>query len=138
MRKFSNEKIEESVDNSTFRYKVKQLMDTYLQIGIYGPINPILQGTIKINGQEYFLNALMDMMEQNESKSEKSILENLIKSDKSIYERLQEINTYPVDRDRLNRIQSILDLKDSQLVNEQLTYMNLTKDEVEYINTIKN
>jgi hypothetical protein len=113
-------------------------MDTYLQIGIYGPINPILQGTIKINGQEYFLNALMDMMEQNESKSEKSILENLIKSDKSIYERLQEINTYPVDRDRLNRIQSILDLKDSQLVNEQLTYMNLTKDEVEYINTIKN
>ena len=138
MRKFSNEKIEESVDNSTFRYKVKQLMDTYLQIGIYGPINPILQGTIKINGQEYFLNALMDMMEQNESKSEKSILENLIKSDKSIYERLQEINTYSVDRDRLNRIQSILDLKDSQLVNEQLTYMNLTKDEVEYINTIKN
>jgi hypothetical protein len=138
MRKFSNEKIGESVDNSTFRYKVKQLMDTYLQIGIYGPINPILQGTIKINGQEYFLNALMDMMEQNESKSEKSILENLIKSDKSIYERLQEINTYPVDRDRLNRIQSILDLKDSQLVNEQLTYMNLTKDEVEYINTIKN
>ncbi len=72
----------------------------------------------------------MGMLDTKESKSEQNIIENLIKSNTSIYERIQQINIKGIDNDRLNRIHNILDLKDVVMINEQLSYMKLNQDEL--------
>lgn len=68
-------KVSESDD---FISKVQFLMDNFLTIQTYGPIDRYQRaGTIKISGKELFLEALLGLLESKKSKDIKSLLEGL-------------------------------------------------------------
>ncbi len=92
MKKFSNitntkvseePKIEDKPINEEeqFRIKVLNLMDQFLNIRTYGPVDRYLRaGNIKIVGQDLFMESLMDLLKEKSTTDEKRILESL-KSD---------------------------------------------------------
>lgn len=91
MRKFSKltnqkiseePKIEKKIDESdVFKYKMIDLMNRFLKIQSYGPVdNRFLSGSVKIEGKEILAEALLDLFTDNSSKEQKKILESL-KSD---------------------------------------------------------
>lgn len=54
---------------------VESLINEFLHIRIEGPINPILQGTILIDGKQEFTEAIIEMFTLLESKKELKVLE---------------------------------------------------------------
>lgn len=76
MKKFSsiNENNKQELKNELnmgLRASVHKLINDFLDIRIYGPIDPILMGTIEISGQEEFISAIVDLF------SDKEIVSNL-------------------------------------------------------------
>ena len=59
------------------KLEVRAIMDSLLKVQIYGPINPILQGTLKVEGQELFIEALMDLLESKTKKDKVKLIESL-------------------------------------------------------------
>src|SRR5690554_2993512 len=59
---------ENSVDQDikTLKYAVHKLIKEFLQIRIEGPIDPILAGTIKISGEEEFIDSVLDLFKSKE------------------------------------------------------------------------
>ena len=108
MKKFSNitntkigqepEKKEVKLnEEDTFRMKVIALMDNYLKVQTYGPINRYLvQGSFKITGKEMFSEALLSLMTDKSLKEQTAILESLktsIGDWESIDEKINQLNT---------------------------------------------
>lgn len=65
----SEPKIKETGENQdvkTLKYAVHKLIKEFLQIRIEGPIDPILQGTIKIGGEEEFIESILDLFKTKE------------------------------------------------------------------------
>jgi hypothetical protein len=88
MKKFSkitNIKVNNSPKNEIkineedlFKSKVMNLMDNYLTIRTYGPVDRYSRaGNIKVSGKEMFLEALMELLKDDSSKKEVKVLENL-------------------------------------------------------------
>ena len=59
------------------KYSIHKLMEEFLITAIYGPIDPILEGTIRIEGKEEFIEALLMLMKQDEVKEQIKLLENV-------------------------------------------------------------
>lgn len=73
-----NDKLNEE---QIFRSKILRLMDDFLRVQTYGPVNRYqVAGLMKVSGQDLFLEALMDLLKDNKSQDEIAILESL-KSD---------------------------------------------------------
>lgn len=53
-------------DKTSIKYAVSRLIEEFLKIRIYGPIDPILEGTIKIEGKEEFIDSLIDLFKNDE------------------------------------------------------------------------
>lgn len=86
MKKFSSiakiPKLADAVDNSNnknsyneLRFLVEGLIDEFLHLRIEGPIDPILQGTILIDGKTEFTEAIIEAFSLIESKKELKVLE---------------------------------------------------------------
>ena len=88
LKKFNEEDI--------FKAKVMSLMEDFLTIQTYGPIDRYLrEGNIKISGKETFLEALMSLMTDNSLKKQAKILESLkgqIKDWDAIDSKIQGVN----------------------------------------------
>ena len=108
MKKFSkitNQKIGEEPkvevkkmnEEEMFKYKVLNLMDDFLKIQTYGPVDRYLRaGTIKISGKETFLEALMSLMDDKSNKTAKAVLESLkgeVGDWEAIDNKIEEVNT---------------------------------------------
>jgi hypothetical protein len=75
-------------EEGAFRYKVMSLMEDFLTIRTYGPIDRYLRaGSIKVVGKEDFLEALMSLISDKSIKDQSSLLEGL-KSDISDWESI--------------------------------------------------
>ena len=135
MKKFTTQTpITESISVKDLRYKVKMLMDQFLKIEIFGPINPVLQGTIKIGGQEYFLDSLISLLSEDSLIKQKEILEDLLTKNESPWNRLQDINEVNIISDIDKRkISHVLELNDVEQILEQLSKIELTEDHWRYI-----
>ena len=57
---------ETDTEIKTLRYAVHQLIKEFLHIRIYGPIDPILEGTIKIEGEDEFIESILDLFKTKE------------------------------------------------------------------------
>ena len=89
MKKFSNitgQKVGEEPkreakpinEEELFRSKVMSLMDDFLTIRTYGPVDRYLRaGSIKVAGKEEFLEALMSLMTEKSIKEQSKLLEGL-------------------------------------------------------------
>lgn len=89
MKKFSNitgQKVGEEPkrearpvnEEDIFRHKVMCLMEDFLTIRTYGPVDRYLRaGCIKVEGKEDFLEALMSLMSEKSVKDQSKLLEGL-------------------------------------------------------------
>lgn len=108
MKKFSNitkQKVGEEPkvelkklnEEEMFKYKVLNLMDQFLSIRTYGPVDRYLRaGSIKISGKETFLEALMSLMDDKSNKTAKAVLESLkgeVGDWEAIDNKIEEVNT---------------------------------------------
>ena len=107
MKKFSNitnqkvgeepkKELKKFNEEDIFKAKVMNLMEDFLTIQTYGPIDRYLRaGNIKISGKETFLEALMSLMSDNSLKGQAKILESLkgqIKDWDAIDTKIQGVN----------------------------------------------
>lgn len=89
MKKFSNitghkvgeepkKELKQFNEEDIFKAKVMNLMEDFLKIQTYGPVDRYLRaGNIKIGGKETFLEALMSLMSDNSLKGQAKLLESL-------------------------------------------------------------
>jgi hypothetical protein len=106
MKKFSNitnqkvgeePKVESKInEEDIFKGKVNSLLDDFLTIRTYGPIQRYFNAsTIKISGKELFLEALMDLLKDKDLTQETKILESLkssVKDWEAIDSKIEEAN----------------------------------------------
>lgn len=65
-------------DYDVLKYKIHNLMDSYLGVQMYGPITRYsVAGTVKVIGKEIFVEALMNVLEEFSSKEKIKLLESL-------------------------------------------------------------
>lgn len=109
MKKFSNitgEKVGiepkqeiKITEADVFKSKVMKLMDDFLKVQMYGPITRYhVAGTMKVVGQELFLEALMDLLDDKSNKDKIKLLETLklkVQDWKMIDETIEEIESQP-------------------------------------------
>lgn len=106
MKKFSNitnQKVGQEPDRKevkmneeeSFRFALMGLMDKYLHIQTYGPIDRYLRaGTIKITGKEALAEALADLMSDKSSLEKTALLESLktsVRDWEAIDEKIDEV-----------------------------------------------
>jgi hypothetical protein len=122
MKKFSNitgQKVGEEPkrearpinEEELFKSKVMSLMDDFLTIRTYGPVDRYLRaGSIKVAGKEEFLEALMSLMTEKSIKDQSKLLEGLkadisdwksIDSKKSSLEASKRPEIDPSDRKKI-------------------------------------
>ena len=84
-------------EEEIFKFKVLNLMDDFLKIQTYGPVDRYLRaGSIKISGKETFLEALMSLMDDKSNKTAKAVLESLngeVGDWEAIDNKIEEVNT---------------------------------------------
>ena len=84
-------------EEDIFRSKVVSLMDSYLRIQTYGPVDRYLRaGTLKISGKEMFAEALLTLMSDKSLKEQSAILESLkstVGDWESIDEKIDQLNS---------------------------------------------
>lgn len=84
-------------EEDIFRSKVVSLMDSYLRIQTYGPVDRYLRaGTLKISGKEMFAEALLTLMSDKSLKEQSAILESLkstVRDWESIDEKIDQLNS---------------------------------------------
>lgn len=103
--------------------QVQYLMDQFLTIQTYGPIDRYQRaGTIKIKGKELFLEALMKLLSSNKDKDTISVLESLkmdISDWKTIDDKIESIKESKYDL-----------IKESELLkNKEGVFKSLSKYE---------
>jgi hypothetical protein len=118
MKKFSNitgqkvgeepkKELKKFNEEDIFKAKVMNLMEDFLSIQTYGPIDRYLRaGNIKISGKETFLEALMSLMSDNSLKGQAKILESLkgqIKDWDAIDTKIQSVNEEIVKTSEKNK-----------------------------------
>jgi len=88
MRKFSKyskspvgeepKQIKKINEEDILKVRILNLMDQFLRVQTYGPVNRYqVAGLMKVSGKEIFLEALIDLMKNNESDRDVKILESL-------------------------------------------------------------
>lgn len=106
-------------EEDLFKSKVLNLLEQLLTVRTYGPVDRYLRaGNIKIAGQELFLEALMDLLNEKSLKQETKILESLKSSikdweviDTKIEEannKIQDIKSKENIKSNLNKINSLI------------------------------
>lgn len=93
----------EEKDIYNLRMTIEALVDEFLHLRIEGPINPVIRGTVFIDGKEDFINALIESLALATDKKELKVLESarnrFIANDLSwienqIVEKSEKINEY--------------------------------------------
>lgn len=82
-------------EEESFKYQLMGLIDQYLHIQTYGPIDRYLRaGTIKITGKEELAGALVELMSDKSTNEKTILLENLkskVKDWEAIDETIEEV-----------------------------------------------
>lgn len=66
---------EGELEERTLRYTIHKLINEFLKIRIEGPIDPILEGTIKINGKDAFIDAVVDLFKDKDLNDSLKVLQ---------------------------------------------------------------
>ena len=136
MKKFSNisgykvneepqiQKSRDQIEKDALKATIMKLMDNYLQIRSYGSARTeLLNGSLKISGQELFTEALLDLLSDKSFFDQIKALESLKLYNKdweSIDDRIGQIQTKieeskSIDRIQVKKIKSLLDIYGNDL-----------------------
>jgi hypothetical protein len=95
-------------EEDIFRSKVVSLMDSYLRIQTYGPVDRFLRaGTLKISGKEMFAEALLTLISDKSLKEQSAILESLkstVRDWESIDEKIDQLNSKIEETESKNKM----------------------------------
>ena len=95
-------------EEEVFRSQVVSLMDSYLRIQTYGPVDRYLRaGTLKISGKELFTEALLTLMSDKSLKGQTAILESLkstVRDWESIDEKIDQLNSKIEETESKNKM----------------------------------
>lgn len=151
MKKFSkitNQKvgIELNVDSKLsdidiLKYKIMDMMDNYLSIQFYGPINRYqVAGTSKVVGKDIFVEALIDMLGDFSTKENVKLLESLkgeIKNWEFIDNKIDELNKNKVSKtiifNHKEKIKSIINRYSDE--NDILKHFEFTSSKIKNVET---
>jgi len=99
-------------NNTDLKYSMYKLIEDFLHIRIEGPIDPILQGSIVIDGKEEFINAIIEFIKQDEVKEQVKLLENAKFDgvDNTINFLTYKINEAQIPSERAKHIKRVKDL----------------------------
>ena len=101
-------------EEEIFKSKVMNLMDQFLSIQTYGPVDRYLRaGDIKISGKETFLEALMTLMSDKSQKDTKAVLEGLkgqIKDWEALDNKIEEISVSENKIDEIKHKNKVLSI----------------------------
>jgi len=102
-----NKELKQFNEEDIFKSKVMSLMEDFLTIRTYGPIDRYLRaGNIKIGGKETFLEALMSLMSDKSLKEQSKLLESLkgdIRDWEAIDTKIDNINEEIVKTSKKNK-----------------------------------
>lgn len=59
------------------RMVIRKLMDDFLSVGIYGNINPVINGSLKVEGKDILVEAILSSLEELEEDKTVSLLESV-------------------------------------------------------------
>ncbi len=132
MKKFSNisgqkvneePKVEVKIDESeAFKIRVMNLMDKFLTVTTYGPVDRYLRaGNIKISGRELLAEAILDLLNSDKEEEQIKILESLksdIKDWKVIDEKINSIKKEKTLVSNRNKFSTMLEKYDSDSLVE--------------------
>lgn len=95
-------------EKNHFKSVVRNLLDNFLSVQMYGPITRYhVAGTMKVSGQEMFIEALMDMLEEHNIQGKIKLLESLKK----------ETNDWQLIDNKVGEMETLLErITDSKLV----------------------
>jgi hypothetical protein len=98
--------VKQITEEDVFKSKVMSLMDDFLTIRTYGPVDRYLRaGSIKVAGKEEFLEALLHLVSEKSAKDQYKILESLksnVSDWKAIDDKKNEVKsniTEPTSKD---------------------------------------
>jgi len=123
MRKFTNisgSKVGQNPDpikssneeSNNFKFAIMKLMDETLSIRSYGVARPEIMIPTKIVGKEMFIEALSDLINQENNKGKREVLESLRLSNndwKSIEDKIESIKDPSINRNEAKKINDILE-----------------------------
>jgi len=126
-------------DNDILKYKLERIINESLSVKIYGPIDPILQGTIKISGQELLVSALMEMIDSISLKDKKKMLESFVynqidinKSINDIDNRINESQTRSEIKKNIRRVEDLLEKGEGAFRSAETQANRITNAEKAY------
>jgi hypothetical protein len=96
----------------SFKFQIMKLMDDFLTIQSYGSARPEIMIPTRIVGKELFVEALQDLLKQEDNKKIIQVLESVkenIKDWKSIDDKIEELKEEKKDVKIENQIKTILE-----------------------------
>jgi hypothetical protein len=116
-------KVEIKIDEAeTFKMRVLNLMDQYLTVTTFGPVDRYLRaGNIKISGRELLAEALIDLLNSGKEEEQIKVLESLkseIRDWQVIDEKIQSIKKEKTLISNRNKFNSMLNKYDSESLIE--------------------
>ena len=116
-------KVEIKIDETeTFKMRVLNLMDQYLTVTTFGPVDRYLRaGNIKISGRELLAEALIDLLNSGKEEEQIKVLESLkseIRDWQVIDEKIQSIKKEKTLISNRNKFNSMLNKYDSESLIE--------------------
>lgn len=137
------EKVEEISESDQFVGKIQFLMDQFLTIQTYGPLDRYQRaGDIKIKGKELFLEALLGLLESVKGKEVKALLEGLRKQTGDWEMIDNNIDRLDLTEYDLERESKIIKYKGSikryfENYDDNDLILNLVKDSVSKIKSVE-
>lgn len=132
-------KLDNRIDESdVFRVKVISLMDQFLKIQSFGPVdNRYLAGKTKISGKETLAEALLQLFTDNSNDKERSILESL-KSEVSDWEVIdKKIDSLSKKNNDINNTINIKNIIERYEGDSLLLFIENSLDKIKSIEKIK-
>lgn len=148
MKKFSNitnqtvgqkpEEVKIIDENKLFKYKLMSLMEQFLNIKTYGPVDRYLhQGSIEIGGRELLAEAILSMFDEKTIKEQTAILESLKATNKdweTIDNKIDELNSNKNDFKINYKVDTLLEkYTDDELLLQVLAEKVKTVNELEIL-----
>lgn len=146
MKKFSNitgetvgqqKPIETKIDEAKlFKVKIISLMEQYLSIKTYGPIDRYLRaGSIEISGRELLAEAILNMFDEKTIKDQSTILESLkenVRDWKNIDDKIDELNSNKVEFKTTYKVNNLLNKYDDDKL-----LIQVLENKIQKVNDIK-
>lgn len=132
------------IDETTiFKVKVINLMEQFLSIQTYGPVDRYLRaGSIKIKGKELFAEALLSLLDEKTIKEQTKLLEGLkseLRDWETLDNKIDDINSKAIDFKVSHKVSQLLEkyAEDEEMLIQVIEEQSKRVSDVELLQSYK-